>query len=223
MATTLEEIRKRIQQSQQEQNAVAVSQLSTTEKKRLLKRLKELLARLKRGDDITRRDLKSVLTEEQWNDYEQANQYLSVDYSESIERPQELDVYLEKIKQADFYHARSSSTPTTERSRIDHRNRSGRMRLYYQAEACYEDAVMYLCGVLDGHNQQLANEVRMYLDRDVDTSAGNQPGADPQSVPRIKGSKSIHSKSNKVANKFELKRKYKRDAIESAIALLKAK
>jgi hypothetical protein len=223
MATTLEEIRKRIQQSQQEKNAVAVSQLSTTEKKRLLKRLKELLARLKRGDDITRRDLKSVLTEEQWNDYEQANQYLSVDYSESIERPQELDVYLEKIKQADFYHARSSSTPTTERSRIDHRNRSGRMRLYYQAEACYEDAVMYLCGVLDGHNQQLANEVRMYLDRDVDTSAGNQPGADPQSVPRIKGSKSIHSKSNKGANKFELKRKYKRDAIESAIALLKAK
>ena len=220
---TLEEIRKRIQQSQQEQNAVVVSQLSPTEKKRRLKRLKELLARLKRGNDITRRDLEKVLTEEQWNDYEQANQYLSVDYSESIERPQELDVYLEKIKQADFYHARASSTPTTERSRIDGRNRSGRLRLYHQAEACYEDAVMYLCGILDGHNQQLANELRMYLDRDVDTSTDNQPGADPQSVPRIKGSRSIHSESNKGANKFELKRKYKRDALESAIAVLKAK
>jgi hypothetical protein len=220
---TLEEIRKRIQQSQQEQNAVVVSQLSPTEKKRRLKRLKELLARLKRGNDITRRDLEKVLTEEQWNDYEQANQYLSVNYLEGTERPQELDVYLDKIRQADFYHNRSSSTPTTERSRIDHRNRSGRMRLYYQAEACYEDAVMYLCGVLDGHNQQLANEVRMYLDRDVDTSTGNQPGADPQSVPRIRGSKSIHSKSNKGANKFELRRKYKRDALESAIAVLKAK
>ena len=64
MATTLEEIRKRIQQSQQEQNAVTVSQLSTTEKKRRLRRLKEVLVRLKRGDDITRRDLKSVLSEE---------------------------------------------------------------------------------------------------------------------------------------------------------------
>jgi hypothetical protein len=63
----------------------------------------------------------------------------------------------------------------------------------------------------------------MYLDRDVDTSTGYQPGADPQSVPRIKGSRSIHSKSNKGANKFELKRKYKRDALESAIAVLKAK
>ena len=220
---TLEEIRKRIQQSQQEQNAVAVSQLSPTEKKQRLKRLKELLTRLKRGNDITRRDLEKVLTEEQWNDYEQSNQYLSVDFLEGTERPKELDAYLDKIRQADFYHNRSSSTPTTERSRIDHRNRSGRMRLYYQAEACYEDAVMYLCGILDGHNQQLANEVRMYLDRDVDTSAGYQPGTDPQSVPRIKGSRSIHSKSNKGANKFELKRKYKRDALESAIAVLKAK
>ncbi len=220
---TLEEIRKRIQQSQQEKNAVAVSQLSNDEKKRRLKRLKELLARLKRGDDITRRDLKNVLTEEQWNDYEQANQYLSVDYLESVERPQELDVYLEKIKQADFYHARASSTPTTERSRIDSRNRSGRLRLYHQAEACYEDAVMYLCGVLDGHDQQLAQELRLWLDRDVDTSTGNQPGADPQSVQRIKGSRSIHSESNKGANKFELKRKYKRDAIESAIVVLNAK
>ena len=131
MATTLEEFRKRIQQQQHDKNADAVSQLSTDEKKRRLKRLKELLTRLKRGDDITRRDLKSVLTEEQWNEYEQANQYLSVDYSESIDRPTELDIYLEKIKQADFYHARASSTPTTERSRIDGRNRSGLNRYQY--------------------------------------------------------------------------------------------
>ena len=74
MATTLEEIRKKLQQAKQVQNATAV-QLSPAQKKQRLKRLKELLARLKRGDDITRRDLKSVLTEEQWNDYEQANQF----------------------------------------------------------------------------------------------------------------------------------------------------
>jgi hypothetical protein len=223
MATTLEEIRKKLQQAQQQQNAVVVSQLSIDEKKRRLKRLKELLTRLKRGDDITRRDLKSVLTEEQWNEYEQANQYLSVDYSESIDRPTELDIYLEKIRQADFYHNRASSTPKTERSRIDGRNRSGSQRLYHQAEACYEDALMYLCGVLEGHDAQLAHELRLWLDRDIDTDIEKRPTADPQSVPRIKGSRSIHSESNKGANKFELKRKYKRDAVESAMAVLKAK
>jgi hypothetical protein len=82
---------------------------------------------------------------------------------------------------------------------------------------------MYLCGILDGQNQQLANEVRMYLDGDVDASTGNRPGVDPQSVPRIKGSKSIHGKSNKAANKFELKGKCKRDAVESTIGVQKAK
>ncbi len=97
------------------------------------------------------------------------------------------------------------------------------MRLYQQAEAYCEDAVMCLCGILDGHNQQLANELRMYLDRDVDTSTGNQPGADPQSAPRIKGSGGVHSESNKGANNFGLKRKYKRDAFESAIVVLNAK
>ena len=220
---TLDELRKRLAQAQQDQTASAVAALSPNEKKRRLKRLKELLARLKRGNDITRRDLQSVLTDEQWSDYEQANQYLSVDYLESINRPIELDVYLEKIRQADFYHNRAAATRTTDRSRIDHRNRSGRLRLYHQAEACYEEAVMYLCGVLDGNNQALAQELRLWLDRDVDTSTGNQPGADPQSVPRIKGSKSKYSDSNKGATKFELKRKYKRDAIESAIAALKSK
>jgi hypothetical protein len=54
---TLEEIRKKLQQAKQEQNAVLVSQLSPAQKKQRLNRLKELLARLKRGNDITRRDL----------------------------------------------------------------------------------------------------------------------------------------------------------------------
>jgi len=64
MATTLEEIRKKLQQAQQDRNAEAVFQIDPAEKKRRLKRLKELFVRLKRGDDITRRNLKNVLTKE---------------------------------------------------------------------------------------------------------------------------------------------------------------
>ena len=52
MATTLEEIRKKLQQAQQQQNADAVSQLDPAGKKRQLKRLKELFVRLKSGEDI---------------------------------------------------------------------------------------------------------------------------------------------------------------------------
>jgi hypothetical protein len=56
MATTLEEIRKKLQQAQQANQSESVAKLDPTEKKRQLKRLKELFARLKSGEDITRRD-----------------------------------------------------------------------------------------------------------------------------------------------------------------------
>jgi len=145
----LSEIRNKLQQAQQAKSKALV-ELDPKLKTKHLKRLKELLARLKKGEDITRRDLEKVLTEEQWQDFENANEYLKVDYTQVLERPQELNMYLDKLKQGDFYHARAESTPVTARSRIDHRNRSGRLRLYHQAEACYENAVMYLCGILEG-------------------------------------------------------------------------
>ena len=101
---TLEEIRKRIQQSQQEQNAVVVSQLSPTEKKRRLKRLKELLARLKRGNDITRRDLEKVLTEEQWNDYEQVERVISNYYQKIVYNPTLFVIETNQNNPAGYYY-----------------------------------------------------------------------------------------------------------------------
>ena len=94
MATTLEEIRKKLQQAQQQQNAVAVSQLNPAEKKRRLKRLKELFVRLKSGEDITRRDLKSALTEQQWEEFEYNNQNIDIEEPDASNRPDELRTYL---------------------------------------------------------------------------------------------------------------------------------
>ena len=93
MATTLEEIRKKLQQAQQQQNAVAVSQLNPAEKKRRLKRLKELFVRLKSGEDITRRDLKSALTEQQWEEFEYNNQNIYIEEPDASNRPDEFRTY----------------------------------------------------------------------------------------------------------------------------------
>ena len=61
MATTLEEIRKKLQQAQQANQSESVAKLDPAEKKRRLKRLKELFVRLKSGEDISRRDLQNAL------------------------------------------------------------------------------------------------------------------------------------------------------------------
>ena len=219
---TLADIQKKLQQAQQAQ-LQAEAELDPKVKIKRIKRLKELLTRLKKGEDITRRDLKGVLTTEQWEEFENNNSYIATDYTQIVDRPQELSVYLDKLKQGDFYHARAESTPVTARSRIDHSNRAGRVRLYHQAESAYEGAVVYLCELLDGNDFQLAQEVRLWLDREVDTSVGYTPGADPQSVPRVKGSRSTHRQANNGgANKFDLKRQCKQEAIEKALAKLKS-
>jgi hypothetical protein len=218
---TLEEIRKRIQQSQQEQNADAVSQLSTTEKKRRLKRLKELLARLKRGDDITRRDLKNALTDEQWEEFEYNNQNIDVEEPDSSNRPDELRTYLDLLKKADFYYYRAESTKKTERSRIDHLGRSGRKRLFDTADTYYERAIERLNEIFESCDAQTLNEVLAHLDRPW--ALGDSPNLGPNHMPRVRNSRSRFSDSQSGLTKFDLKRKYNRDAIENAIAVLKAK
>ena len=71
---TLEEIRKKLHQAQQANQSESIAKLDPAEKKRQLKRLKELFARLKSGEDITRRDLRNALTDEQWDEFEYNNQ-----------------------------------------------------------------------------------------------------------------------------------------------------
>ena len=221
MATTLEEIRKKLQQAQQQQNAVAVSQLNPAEKKKRLKRLKELFVRLKSGEDISRRDLKNALTEQQWEEFEYNNQNIDIEEPDASNRPDELRTYLDLLKKADFYYYRAESTSKTERSRIDHLGRSGRKRLFDKADTYYERAIERLNEIFESCDAQTLNEVQTHLDRPW--ALGDSPNLGPNHMPRVRNSRSRYSDSQSGLTKFDLKRKYKRDAIESAIAALKSK
>lgn len=221
MATTLEEIRNKLQQAQQQQNADAVSQLNPAEKKKRLKRLKELFVRLKSGEDISRRDLKNALTEQQWEEFEYNNQNIDIEEPDASNRPDELRTYLDLLKKADFYYYRAESTSKTERSRIDHLGRSGRKRLFDTADTYYERAIERLNEIFESCDAQTLNEVQTHLDRPW--ALGDSPNLGPNHMPRVRNSRSRYSDSQSGLTKFDLKRKYKRDAIESAIAALKSK
>jgi hypothetical protein len=221
MATTLEEIRKKLQQAQQANQSESVAKLDPAEKKRQLKRLKELFVRLKSGEDITRRDLKNALTDEQWEEFEYNNQNINVEEPDSSNRPNELRTYLDLLKKADFYYNRAESTSKTERSRIDHLGRSGRKRLFDKADTYYERAIERLNEIFESCDGQTINEVLSHLDRPW--QLGDSPNLGPNHMPRVRNSRSRFSDAQSGLTKFDLKRKYKRDAIESAIAALKAK
>ena len=218
---TLEEIRKKLQQAQQANQSEAVAKLDPAEKKRRLKRLKELFVRLKSGEDITRRDLKNALTDEQWEEFEYNNQNIDVEEPDSSNRPDELRTYLDLLKKADFYYYRAESTKKTERSRIDHLGRSGRKRLFDTADTYYERAIERLNEIFESCDGQTLNEVLSHLDRSW--ALGDSPNLGPNHMPRVRNSRSRFSDSQSGLTKFDLKRKYKRDAIESAIVALKSK
>jgi hypothetical protein len=218
---TLEEIRKKLQQAQQANQSEAVAKLDPAERKRRLKRLKELFVRLKSGEDITRRDLQNALTAEQWEEFEYNNQNIDVEEPDSSNRPDELRTYLDLLKKADFYYYRAESTKKTERSRIDHLGRSGRKRLFDTADTYYERAIERLNEIFESCDGQTLNEVLLHLDRPW--ALGDSPNLGPNHMPRVRNSRSRFSDSQSGLTKYDLKRKYKRDAIESAIAVLKAK
>jgi hypothetical protein len=221
MASTLEEIRKKLQQAQQANQSEALAKLDPTEKKRRLKRLKELFVRLKGGEDIIRRDLQNALTAEQWEEFEYNNQNIDVEEPDSSNRPDELRTYLDLLKKADFYYYRAESTKKTERSRIDHLGRSGRKRLFDTADTYYERAIERLNEIFESCDGETLNEVLSHLDRPW--SLGDSPNLGPNHMPRVRNSRSRFSDSQSGLTKYDLKRKYKREAIESAITALKSK
>ena len=221
MATTLGEIRKKLQQAHQANQSGAVAKLYPAEKKRRLKRLKELFVRLKSGEDISRRDLQNALTEEQWEEFEYNNQNIDVEEPDSSNRPDELRTYLDLLKKADFYYYRAESTKKTERSHIDHLGRSGRKRLFDTADTYYERAIERLNEIFESCDGQTLNEVLAHLDRPW--ALGDSPNLGPNHMPRVRNSRSRFSDSQSGLTKYDLKRKYKRDAVESAIVVLNAK
>ncbi len=216
--TALEKIRQKMRE-----NRADPDDLDTTPKvvTRRLKRLYALQKQLTAGNDIARRDLKNALTQMEWESFENECEYLNstVDF---LERPAELDRYLDYLRRADFLYNRSQSTKASFQSKRDSSGRNGRERLYYSSEREYEKALIYLDELLQGYNDpSLAYRVRYWLDRDVDMTPGYEPFIDQVGMPRVKGSRSHYCLDRDIkSNKYDQKRQAKQQAVDNAIRVL---
>ena len=161
---SLSEIRAKLQRAAI--NGAAAVEHEPKVAARRLKRLQKLLTRMDEGADIARRDLQNALTEQEWEEFEQANGYLR-DEDEMLNdsRPDELDSYLELLKKADFYYSRAESTKKTRRSRIDHLGQAGKTRLYNKADTYYERAIERLNEILSAADAYTQHQILMHLDR----------------------------------------------------------
>ena len=136
------------------------------------KRIRQLIESLEAKKHVQNRDIKLVLTPEQWKDCKAG---LKEAETAVIPCPVEFDDYFKLVRAADFQHIKNSTV----------------------AEGCYEHAQERLDEILSSCSAQQRGAMEHWLDRPVeyDPETGKiSIRLDPSSVPRKRGSRSQHAK-----------------------------
>ena len=155
-----------------------LSELSKAEQNRLAK-LNLMLNELRRGKNVQNRQLQTWLSEDEYAQ-------VDIEWQEQLEireelkdKPDELERYEEKLKQATFYYNRAEGYSSKGKN-------STAKTFYSTSESLCEDALEMLQDILH-YNGYL----RIWFDRDISFEAGSDLSADIVSLPRL-----ITSRSN---------------------------
>ena len=215
----MDKIRKRLEMLKKNEQSRPLRILSAKEKTRE-KRIRRLIERLDQDKDISRRDLKTALTEDEWQHYLSLEDNALV-IKDAEKRPQEFDRYIELLHKADFFYNRATAMCDKPNSRLDDYGRTPRAAMFSRAESAYEDALEELQDLLTSVDQSFRIELIGWLDREPDFNAGSMIGADPKSVPRLRSSKSVNVQAKfSKTNLFEQRRSNKKDALDAALSSL---
>jgi hypothetical protein len=182
-------------------------------------RIVELLARLRKGNDVQARDLKLVLTEKQhqlmlqaW--HEQKELRVVEKPAEVVEYEALLQDALMRYGQYDRYSARNT---TRSNVIVDRQKRA--KELGSKAEGAFERALERLEEIVS-----VDPSLQIWFDRPLDFNAGSEISLGPIGMPRVRTSKSLdNGLLGQAATRFGAindKRQVKIDALEDTLAEL---
>ena len=150
----------------------------TSEETKRLKKLEGIADKLKRGENVQNRQLKTWLREEEYEQLEYEWQEQLELSSELKDKPSELKRYEEKLKQATFNYNRAEGYS----SKGKHNTAK---KFYNKSENLCEDALEILQEILD-----YDSSLRVWFDRDISFEVGGDLTADIVSLPRLVTSRS---------------------------------
>jgi tetratricopeptide (TPR) repeat protein len=176
--------------------------LTTAETKRLAK-LEGIADKLKRGENVQNRQLKTWLNEEEYQQLEYEWQEQLELCNELKDKPSDLKRYEEKLKQANFNYNRAEGYS----SKGKH---STAKKFYNKSESLCEDALEILKEIL--HND---SSFRVWFDRDISFEVGGDLSADIVSLPRLVTSRSHEKLSDD--SRLTSKQSVKLAVVERAI------
>ena len=167
----------------------------TAEETKRLNKLESIADKIKRGENVQNRQLKTWLSEEEYEQLEYAWQEQLGLRNELKDKPSDLKRYEEKLKQATFYFNRAEGYS----SKGKH---STAKKFYDKSESLCEDAIEILQEILhyDG-------SLRVWFDRDISFEVGGDLSADIVSLPRLVTSRSNEklSDDSRLTNKQSVK------------------
>jgi tetratricopeptide (TPR) repeat protein len=148
-----------------------------------LERLEGIAEKLKRGENVQNRQLQTWLSEDEYAQ-------VDIEWQEQLEireelkdKPDELERYEEKLKQATFYYNRAEG--------YSRKGKNSTAKTFYsKSESLCEDALEILQDILH-YNGYL----RIWFDRDISFEPGSDLSADIVSLPRL-----VTSRSNERLN-----------------------
>lgn len=162
-----------------------------------LNTINDLLRRLVRGKGASDKQLKQVLTAEQYSDY--INALTSQQHSSEIEygdgMPDVLRSYQSLLKQADFQYNKFERMSSL-RSNGQVRYKTATIeREYNKSDGFYERALERLQEIWDTASPYEQHQIQSWMDREIDFDAGHDRkiGIGPVLIPRVRGSKSINA------------------------------
>ena len=168
-----------------------------------LAKLEGIVEKLKRGENVQNRQVQTWRSENQYAELEQAWQEQLEIREELKDKPDELERYEEKLKQATFYYNRAEGYSSKGKN-------STAKTFYSKSESLCEDALEMLQDILH-YNGYL----RIWFDRDINFEAGSDLSADIVSLPRV-----ITPRSNEKLrddSRITNKRSVKLSVVERAI------
>ena len=150
----------------------------TAEEAKRLSKLETIADRLRRGENVQNRQLKTWLNENEYTQFEYEWKEQLELRSELNDKPSDLKRYEEKLRVATFYYNRAEGY----RRKGKH---STAKKFYNKSESLCEDALEILQEIL-----HYDSSLRIWFDRDISFEMGGDLSADIALLPRLVTSRS---------------------------------
>lgn len=202
---TLAEIRTKLKAgANNTNNSKAKRKLHPWEKERADK-LNELIKKLKCGEHIQNRTLKTWLWPSEYAELESSWSAQKNIRNELIDKPAEIKEYEELLKKALFTYNKAEGFSTQRKS-------AAAKKLFNKADTQFEQLLEYLQEIIEAEPA-----LSSWFDRDAEWTADSQLSIDPVGIPRVITSRSANNQTgNKPHNKLS-KAEVKIQVLERAL------